>query len=46
METATAENVSLIAMGAYGHSRTREFLLGGLTRHMLKNTTMPLLMTH
>jgi nucleotide-binding universal stress UspA family protein len=45
-ETATAENVSLIAMGAYGHSRTREFLLGGLTRHMLKHTTMPLLMTH
>jgi len=45
-ETALAENVSLIAMGAYGHSRTRQFLLGGLTRHMLKNTTLPLLMTH
>jgi len=45
-EAAIVEHVSLIAMGAYGHSRAREFLLGGLTRYMLKNTTLPLLMMH
>lgn len=45
-EAATTQHVSLIVMGAYGHSRMREFLLGGLTRQMLKNTTVPLLMAH
>jgi nucleotide-binding universal stress UspA family protein len=45
-EAAVTQRVSVIAMGAYGHSRAREFLLGGLTRYMLKHTTLPLLMTH
>ena len=36
----------LIVMGAYGHSRTRELLLGGATGHVLRHTIVPLLMAH
>ncbi len=43
---ATANGSNLLVMGAYGHSRMREFILGGVTRHVLKNMTMPVLMSH
>jgi nucleotide-binding universal stress UspA family protein len=33
-----------IVMGAYGHSRFRESILGGATRDMLENTPLPILM--
>jgi nucleotide-binding universal stress UspA family protein len=36
----------LIVMGAYGHSRTREMVLGGVTRHLIKHMTVPVLMSH
>jgi nucleotide-binding universal stress UspA family protein len=36
----------LIVMGAYGHSRLREIVLGGVTRHMVRESKIPLLMTH
>lgn len=36
----------LIVMGGYGHSRLREMLLGGTTRHMLERTTLPILFAH
>jgi nucleotide-binding universal stress UspA family protein len=36
----------LIVMGAYGHSRLREFVLGGTTRVMLTSMTVPVLMSH
>jgi nucleotide-binding universal stress UspA family protein len=36
----------LLVMGAYGHSRTREFILGGATKHVLALTTVPVLMSH
>lgn len=36
----------LVVMGAFGHSRTREFILGGATMHMLRTTPAPLLMSH
>ena len=35
-----------IVMGAYGHSRFRESILGGATRDMLETTTVPLIMAH
>ena len=35
-----------IVMGAYGHSRLRETILGGVTRDMLLDTSRPLLMSH
>ena len=37
---------SLIVMGGYGHSRLREFVLGGATRSMLKGMPAPVLMAH
>jgi nucleotide-binding universal stress UspA family protein len=37
---------SCIIMGAYGHSRTREMIFGGVTRHMLQNSSIPLLLSH
>ena len=36
----------LIVMGGYGHSRLREFILGGTTRGMLASMTKPTLMSH
>ncbi len=36
----------LIVMGAYGHSRMRELVLGGATRHMLQHMTVPVLLSH
>ncbi|MBV8576692.1 MAG: universal stress protein, partial [Acetobacteraceae bacterium] len=38
--------VDLIVMGAYGHSRAREVLLGGATRSVLRSMTVPVLMSH
>ena len=37
---------NLIVMGAYGHSRFREAILGGATRNMLENADVPVLMAH
>ncbi len=39
-------NADMIVMGAYGHSRFREAILGGATRNMLENTKIPVLMAH
>jgi nucleotide-binding universal stress UspA family protein len=36
----------LLVMGAYGHSRVRELLLGGATRTVLQSMTLPVLMSH
>ena len=36
----------MIVMGGYGHSRLREFVLGGVTRGMLQSMTVPVLMSH
>ena len=36
----------LVVMGAYGHSRLREMVLGGATRTMLQSMTVPVLMAH
>ena len=36
----------LLVMGAYGHSRARELLLGGVTRTVLNSMTVPVLMSH
>ncbi len=34
----------LLAMGAYSHSRLRQLILGGVTRHVLEKSTMPVMM--
>jgi len=36
----------LIVMGAYAHSRLRQMVLGGVTRHMMQHMTVPVLMAH
>lgn len=37
---------TLLVMGAYGHSRLREFILGGMTKDMLAMMTVPTLLAH
>ncbi len=37
-------NADLLAMGAYSHSRLRQLILGGVTRHVLENATLPVMM--
>jgi nucleotide-binding universal stress UspA family protein len=39
-------SADLVVMGGYGHSRLREFILGGVTRGMLASMTVPCLMSH
>jgi nucleotide-binding universal stress UspA family protein len=39
-------NADMVVMGAYGHSRFREAILGGATRHMLEMAEVPVLMAH
>jgi nucleotide-binding universal stress UspA family protein len=43
---AADAGTDLIVMGGYGHSRLREFVLGGATRGILASMTVPTLMSH
>ena len=43
---AADSDVDFIVMGGYGHSRLREFVLGGVTRSILRTMTAPVLMSH
>ena len=43
---AADTNADLIVMGGFGHSRLRQFILGGATRGMLEAMTVPTLMSH
>ncbi|MEE7450218.1 universal stress protein UspA [Methylobacterium radiotolerans] len=43
---AERRGASMLALGAYTHSRVREFLLGGVTRHVVEHARMPVLMAH
>ena len=42
----SGHHADLLVMGAYGHSRIRDFILGGATKHFVANTTLPLLLSH
>ena len=39
-------DADMLVMGAYGHSRFRQAILGGATRNMLENTSIPVFMAH
>jgi nucleotide-binding universal stress UspA family protein len=39
-------SADLLVMGCYGHSRAREWVLGGTSRTMLASMTLPVLMAH
>jgi nucleotide-binding universal stress UspA family protein len=43
---AADHDIDLIVMGAYGHTRLREMVLGGATRTLLRHMTVPVLMSH
>jgi nucleotide-binding universal stress UspA family protein len=46
LSRAADMDADLIVMGAYGHSRVRELVLGGATRTLLGSMTVPVLMSH
>ena len=46
LSLAADEDLDMLVMGAYGHSRLREGILGGVTREMLQAMTVPILMFH
>jgi nucleotide-binding universal stress UspA family protein len=46
LERAAADGADLVVMGAYGHARWRELVLGGATAHVLRHASVALLMAH
>jgi nucleotide-binding universal stress UspA family protein len=46
LDRAADEGFDLIVMGAYGHTRLREIVLGGTTRQLLNHMTVPVLLSH
>ena len=46
LQEVKAADADLLVMGAYTHSRMRQLILGGVTRHVLENADIPLLMAH
>ena len=46
LSDAADRATDLIVMGGYGHSRLREFILGGATRGILQSMTVPTFMSH
>lgn len=46
LDWADSQNVDLLILGAYTHSRWREMILGGVTRYMLENSKLPVLLCH
>jgi nucleotide-binding universal stress UspA family protein len=46
LNAVSDDGIDLIVMGGYGHSRLREFMLGGVTRSIVKSMTAPVLMAH
>ncbi|MGI9507999.1 MAG: universal stress protein [Geminicoccaceae bacterium] len=46
LKTAEKSGADLLVMGAYSHSRLREMLLGGVTKHILSHANLPVLMAH
>ncbi len=45
-EQVARSGADLVVMGGYGHSRFREYIFGGATRHMLANMSVPILISH
>ncbi len=46
LSLAADVQADLLVMGCYGHTRAREFLLGGASRTILRSMTLPVLMAH
>jgi nucleotide-binding universal stress UspA family protein len=46
LEEVRQRNARLLVMGAYGHSTAREFLLGSITKAILKEIPVPVFLCH
>jgi nucleotide-binding universal stress UspA family protein len=46
LDAAHAASADMIVMGAWGHSRITELVLGGTTRHLFQSSDLPLLVAH
>ena len=46
LDEAEHVGADLLVMGAFSHSRLRELILGGVTRQVLQNAEIPVLMAH
>jgi nucleotide-binding universal stress UspA family protein len=46
LDFATRGQIDLIVAGAYGHSRLREWVFGGVTRGLLTHSPVPCLFSH
>ena len=44
--SAQSHDSDLLVMGAFGHSRLREFVLGGATRSMMSRPPLPIFLSH
>jgi len=45
LAAASEFGADLMCMGAYSHSRLRQLVLGGVTRHVLEHASLPVLMS-
>lgn len=46
LDTARADGADVLVMGGYGHSRLRELVFGGFTRHVLNTSPLPVFLFH
>ena len=46
LEHTRKQEAQLLVMGGYGHSRLREWILGGVTRDLMTTTTLPIFFSH
>ena len=46
IDTAAASGADVVVMGGYGHSRLRESVFGGFTRHVLDESRLPIFLFH
>lgn len=46
LQEISDQHADLLVMGAYGHSRLRQFVIGGVTRRLLAEAPVPVLMAH
>jgi nucleotide-binding universal stress UspA family protein len=45
-ESAIQQGANLLVMGGYGHTRVRDFILGGATEGILRDLRLPILISH
>lgn len=46
LSIANKERADMVVVGAYSHSRWREMILGGVTRHLVNHSNLPIFMSH